>query len=306
MEALSTYFPEVKNTSRGDKYLVKEPEGIEYNTKTTIICKDCLTETFSKPGIIFWGQVPCKCGRGYYRTPERRLERLVEKVQDAPFTVDFANIPSLDTALTKVPLKCNECTFEWSPVLNSIICDNTGCPRCSKVERYSEDYYIDKINSTEGLKFVGKVTSKIGRQQKVTVQCTECENIFDSLVGNIFQGRGCSACARYGFNPSEKGFLYIHSIRKQGEVLGYKFGITNIPDDRIKRIRKRCTYDIEPIFLFSFEDGRKAAELESSIKKLYGKYFSKQEMVDGFTETVGKEQIHDLINFIHKLVNQKE
>lgn len=306
METLDTYFPDVKNSQRGRNYLVKDPEGLDYNTKTLIICKDCLTETFSKPGIVFWGQVPCKCGHGYYRSPERRLERLIEKVQDAPFTVDFDNLPTLKTALTKIPLKCNDCAFEWFPVLNSVICDNTGCPRCSKVERYSEDYYIDKINSIEGLRFIGKVTSKIGRQQKVTVQCTECENTFNSLVGNIFQGKGCSACAQYGFNPAEKGYFYVLSIRNDEEVLGYKFGITNCPEDRIKRLQRKNKCGVVPVFIFSFEDGRKAAELEASVKKVYGKYFSKEEMVDGYTETVGKEQIHDLINYIHKLVNYQE
>lgn len=306
MKTLDTYFPQVKNSQRGSKYLVKNPEDLSYDIGALIICKECRTETLTLPRVIFWGTVPCKCGHGYYRSPERRLERLLEKVEGASFTVDFSKLPILEGAFTRVPLSCNDCAFEWSPVLNSIIRNNTGCQRCSKVERYSEDYYMDKINSIEGLKFVSKVTSKIGRQQKVTIQCTECENIFDSLVGNILQGKGCSSCANYGFNPSEKGFLYIHSIRKQDEILGYKFGITNIPDDRIKRIRKKCAYDVEPVFLLSFEDGRKAAELESSIKKFYGKYFSKEEMVDGFTETVGKEQIHDLINFIHKLVNQQE
>ncbi len=306
METLDTYFPKVKNSQRGSKYLVKDPTNLDYNNKTVIVCTDCGAETLTDPKVIFWGTVPCKCGHGYYRSPERRLERLVEKVKESPFSVDFTNLPPLKTATDKVPLKCNDCSFQWSPVLNSIICDNTGCPRCASVERYSEEYYIDKINSIENLKFISKVSDKIGRQQKVTVQCTLCENLFDSLIGNIFQGKGCSGCAHYGFNTADKGYLYILSVRESGTTLGYKFGITNYPENRIKTLKKGCSYDIEPVFIFNFDNGKEAANIEAQIKKVYGKYFSKEEMKDGFTETVGVDQGKELINFIHKLVSQED
>ena len=306
METLDTYFLQVKNSSRGSKYLVKNSDNLDYNSKTTIICKDCLTETLTYPRVIFWGTIPCKCGHGYYRTPERRLEGLLEKVQGAAFAVDVDNIPTLKTALTKVPVTCNECGFKWNPVLNSIVCDNTGCQRCSKVERYSEEHYVDKINSISGLKFVSKVGDKLGRQEKVVVQCLDCQNIFSPLVGNLFQGKGCSVCANYGYNPSKEGYLYILSIRRNSEVVGYKFGITNNTEERLKKIRRKCIYDIEPVFIFSFPDGRQASDIESLIKKSYGHCFSKEEMSDGFTETVSKDQIKSLINYIHTVTTQAE
>lgn len=300
---LDVYFPKVKNSVKGLKYLVT---GVVkgYDQKVQLVCNDCNAETFSLPSDIFFGRIPCKCGHGYYRNPERRLERLKEKVSATNFIVDYDNLKPLKTALDPVPVQCGACGFCWEPVLNSIVCGTTGCQRCAGLERYSEDHYINKINSLENIKFVSKVGDKLGRQEKVVVQCTECEATFTPIVGNLFQGKGCAVCANYGFNPAIKGYLYILSVRKEDKIMGYKFGITNSPEDRVKRIQKRCAYDIHPVFIFNFSDGKEAASIESSVKRFYGNYFSKDEMSDGFTETVGVDQGKDLINFIHSLVNQ--
>jgi hypothetical protein len=302
---LNTYFPKAKNSAKGLKYLVTGVvEG--YYEKVKVMCNDCHTETFSSPSDIFFGRLPCKCGHGYYRNPERRLERLKEKVALTNFIVDYDSLKPLKTALDLVPIKCGDCGFCWEPVLNSIICGTTGCQRCAGLERYSEEYYIDKINSIDNLKFISKVGAKLGRQEKVVVECTECKSQFTPLVGNLFQGKGCSVCANYGYNPSTQGFLYILSIRQDDGVLGYKFGITNSPEGRVKRIQRRCSYDVRPVFILTFPDGKEAASIESSVKRLFGNYFTKDEMPDGFTETVGVGQVKDLINYIHSLVNQKE
>lgn len=303
---LSTYFPKAKNFTKGLKYTVVGIVG-DYDEKVSLVCNDCDAETFTKPADIFFGVLPCKCGHGYYRNPERRLERLKEKVLLTNLIVDYENLSPLKTALDKVPVTCGDCGFYWEPVLNSIVCGTTGCQRCAGLERYSEEYYIDKINSLENLKFISKVGSKLARQEKVVVECQECLNQFTPLVGNLFQGKGCSVCANYGYNPSIQGHLYLLSVKDENNVvLGYKFGITNSPEDRIKRIQRKCMYSVWPVLVFNFKDGKEAAAIESSIKKLFGNYFSREEMADGFTETIGVGQVKDLINCIHSLVNQQE
>jgi hypothetical protein len=48
-------------------------------------------------------------------------------------------------------------------------------------------------------------------------------------------GTGCPTCAKWGFDPNEKGFLYL---LKHTEWEMMQIGITNIPDDRLARHRR--------------------------------------------------------------------
>lgn len=306
-KTLDKYFPNSKNSVRGVKYLVVDTGSVSYYKRAKMKCVDCGIIINSQPSNILFGQIPCKCGTNYYRTPERRLERLLEVILDRNYSIsNMGNIPTLRSAESKVCIVCKDCNFQWSPVLNSIICNTTGCQRCSKVERYSESYYVDKINNLPNISFISKIGSKIGRQERVLVNCSNCLENFEALVGNLFQGRGCRNCAKHGFSSDQTGYFYILSVKSASQqVLGYKFGITNYPNERLKRIQSKSSYQITAKFIFKFEIGKKALELESSVKQHYGNYFSRLEMADGFTETVAVEDIKNLISHIHKFLNKE-
>jgi len=79
-----------------------------------------------------------------------------------------------------------------------------------------------------------KITSGSGK--KLKWKCAE-KHIWVSTVSDRTgpHKSGCPSCSKYGFNPSEEGYLYFvqHS---DWEML--QIGITNIPDDRLNDHRK--------------------------------------------------------------------
>ena len=61
-------------------------------------------------------------------------------------------------------------------------------------------------------------------------------HIWNAKVANRSLGNGCPSCAIYGFNPNQEGYLYF-LFQPEWEML--QIGITNVPDDRLKRHRRR-------------------------------------------------------------------
>ncbi len=79
-----------------------------------------------------------------------------------------------------------------------------------------------------------KITS--GSSKKLKWKCAE-KHIWSSTVSDRTgpHKSGCPSCSKYGFNPSEDGYLYFiqHPTWKMLQI-----GITNTPDDRLNDHRK--------------------------------------------------------------------
>jgi hypothetical protein len=58
---------------------------------------------------------------------------------------------------------------------------------------------------------------------------------WSARVINRGYGVGCASCAKYGYNPSNDGYLYF-LIHQQWEML--QIGITNAPDDRLAKHKR--------------------------------------------------------------------
>lgn len=305
MKTLNTFFPDVKNTHRGLQYNVIGSV-IGYNTKVEVECLTCKTRTNSTPLSIFAGQIPCKCGKGYYRTDERRFERLVEVTSETNLLIDYTALIPIKNVKARIDLTCKTCGYKWDASYLSVVRQTTGCSRCSNVTRYTDEEYIDKINALEKVSFLSKTTEKIGGSTNVLVECVLCNHPFSASVGNLLQDRGCPRCANYGYNTKKPGHLYILSLKNCDEIVGYKFGISNSPSNRLKHLARQSNLNVKPIFIFNFTEGSEALDLENKIKKRFGNFLSREVLQEGFTETISPKEIKDLLQYIQNEVSVME
>jgi hypothetical protein len=72
-------------------------------------------------------------------------------------------------------------------------------------------------------------------------------------------GKGCPSCSRTGFDPNKESYAYflLHPV---WEI--YQIGITNFPDDRLKRHKKN---GFELLEIRGPMDGHTARELETGV-----------------------------------------
>jgi hypothetical protein len=73
-----------------------------------------------------------------------------------------------------------------------------------------------------------------GTNRKAWWLCGEGHE-WDAVIASRNDGRGCPGCAKYGYDPTAPGYLYL--LRKEHLDL-HQFGITNIPEDRLDRHRR--------------------------------------------------------------------
>lgn len=312
MITLFDKFPNSKGASEfGSNYLIIKDGGSSIDHKILIRCKTCLAETHTKPSKIFIGQKPCKCGKNYYTTPERKAEKVKE-------VSGVKNIFPTDTSLhlsgssEKFEVECGVCFHRWTVTFTYFCFTSRGCPACAGQKRYTDKEYIERINNVgkqNKFKFHSQTTDKIRASSWVRLQCDVCENVWKSHMANILSGKySCPNCARLGFNPLRSSHLYVLKVIKQGVVIGYKFGISNVKSKRLSNLHiNNRGLSFLPILDWFYEDGGVCRDHESIIKSKFGGAIEKADMPDGHTETCSVDEIFPLYNEVESLyVNYKK
>ena len=116
-----------------------------------------------------------------------------------------------------------------------------------------------------------------------------CNNKWEATPSNILAGKGCPNCVERHFNTSKEAWEYILDF-------GYflKFGITNNISRRLEDHKKNGEYRIVHIRHHSV--GQMALDWENNIKRTYGgRYVTKKECPDGYTETLPIDILESLI-----------
>jgi hypothetical protein len=303
MKSLYDYYPSNKGSDLGLKYLVEEDQEIKgARNKLKLFCPDC-SKTFSaKPDKIFQGQLPCACGKNYYKTPELKLI----KIQDYCLENNFKYLSTdrlIQGSHDRVDIKCLQCFNEWTPTYASLVNSCKGCPKCAGQYRYTDEEYITRINvvgEVNKFKFSSKLDNdKLRQHSHVTLSCNVCDGTWNASLGNILSSKyACPSCAHRGFNPVKRSLLYILKILNTSEeVVAYKYGITNNFKRRLENMRLSNSHTIEIVSTWGYEDGKVARIHENSIKKEFKSFLNKSELPDGHTETVDPEQLMKLYTF---------
>lgn len=303
MQSLYSFYPSNKGSELGLKYLVEEGQEVKgAKNKLTLFCPDC-SKTFSaSPDKVFQGQLPCACGKNYYKTPELKLAKIQDYCSEYNFEYLSESRP-IHGSHDRVDIKCLECFTEWTPTYASLVNSGKGCPKCAGQYRYTDEEYIERINQVgrvNNFKFISKVTdTKLRMHSYVLLECTTCESQWNALLNNTLTNKySCPSCAHRGFNPVKRSLLYILKVLNSArEVVAYKYGITNNFKRRLENMRLKNTHEIEVIATWGYKDGKKARMHENSIKKEFKSFLTKADLPDGHTETIGPEHLMKLYTF---------
>ena len=140
---------------------------------------------------------------------------------------------------------------------------DTGCPICSGrivLVGFNDLKSLDPLLATQAYKWNPETVTPHSNFKKMW-KCTE-GHIWESVVSNRSNGRGCPSCSISGFDPNKDGYLYFVS-HQDWEML--QIGITNVPDDRLKDHKK---LGWEVLELRGPMDGHLTQQWESAILRM--------------------------------------
>ena len=208
---------------------------------------------------------------------------------------------------TKLNLQCcNGHTF--TPTINNFK-NGRRCQECyrlklKELKSIPKDDYIIRIKpifDKENILFNGFIGEWKGNTTKLKLQCCN-GHTFTPTVNGFLSGNRCSSCARFGYNTLKHGTLYIQKLIKKSCFYGIKFGITNLTTQERMRNQSRVSkFDHEIFYELTLQDGQKILELENKIKEaMKGKtsYISKEDMPDGYTETVAPSELSTIMYIV--------
>lgn len=252
-----------------------------------------------------------KCKGKRIRNSKRKSKDFyMERIYDICIKRNFTFLEICEDwngARTKIKLMCERGHVFIININN--LTSGRGCKHCAYekfAERRSVDVneYLERIHEVckiRNLFFIGIIGEWNGNKTRVIMKCP-CGHEWDMFLYNLLSGGGCPHCSKSGYKPSKKGTLYIQKLIIDESLYGIKFGITNKSTKTRMRGQSRVSkFDHEIFYELTLQDGQKILELENKIKEaMKGKtsYISKEDMPDGYTETVAPSELSTIMYIV--------
>ncbi|EJL7662343.1 hypothetical protein NMZ58_000874 [Salmonella enterica] len=248
---------------------------------------------------------------------EEALEKIKIRCEELNYTF-LGFVGEWSGVYTKLILRCNKHNHEWGTTdyCNFSKSKSKGCIKCrleksNKTRGFDPEKYEAKIAELckgRDLEFLGWVGGECkNSHSRMILKCTKHNEIWDTTTYTNFIRRpemGCSQCTLYGFRSTRPAWVYVQDIA--GKAI--KFGITNrkSAEDRMKQQANKSGLKHTMLFSWHFEDGQKAYEIETAVKTRFKDVIgvmSREEMPDGFTETLPIEIGHTFLKEVKNLCN---
>jgi hypothetical protein len=280
---LSPLSKDIVNQRISDRGIRMIGDYINTNTKSKFKC-NCGNEWESTPSNIIKGNCCPVCS---LKAKADNLRLSKEIINERLFDRNISLVGDYIDSGTKAEFMCSE-YHTWKATPASVI-HGCGCPVCSKNSRLSKDMVNRRLfESNRNIEMIGEYTNANALSE---FKCT-CDYTWQSTPGNIMAGKGCPRCAKYGFQIDQPGWIYILIFETF-----IKYGITNDLDRRLFEHLNNGKYTVALTKLY--EDGAIALNWEKSIKiTLGGRFISKEECPDGYTETLPLAKLQVLLETV--------
>lgn len=174
------------------------------------------------------------------------------------------------------------------------ICSGDGCPTCANRPYLTKSVINDRLKKDErDIRLIG---DHINIHTQSLFECNKGHRWMDKY-SNICRGSGCSichGCSTHGFTGDKPAWRYV-LVFKESKTPFIKFGITNRLDQRLYTHRQH-NGEFEIAWTHHDENGHDTLAWENQIKKTFGgRYVSKDECPDGFTETLPLSMLNEII-----------
>ena len=231
--------------------IISNSSNLRTSSKVEVRCRVCHKEARCSIKKLCAGNKPCACGKRYYSSHAKRLEKLLPLLKECDYTFDGAQMDSAKTSLT---LSCNKCHTSWQSSYDTFVNLSRRCPGCAGQYRRDKEEFVSDINAV-GVDLHFKIVTLPDTPRTfdyTTLSCTRCSQEWTSSISNILTRRySCPQCAKSGFNPNKSAYIYILSVKVAGLLAAYKFGISNLPKKRAENIKTAAPKDVEIGILFT-------------------------------------------------------
>ena len=268
---------------RGFKTVGEFPGATKY---WDVVCIKC-----NKPDSVKMHSLNTASGCSYCARVKLDINDVYKRME----ILEFKPLEKFKSAKTPWKMKCLKCKHIISPTWDKINGQkrSRGCGYCSRVRVDIKD--VNRLMRQLKLKPLVKYP---GGKNSWKCKCLKCGSIVYPKYNDLSQGQGgCSNCADYGLNYTDKGFIYLIT----NSILGaHKIGIANsyksrVSDDRMYNHKK---HGWETYKTRSFSKLRDAFLVEQKIIKWLRLevglpiFLSDDQMPQGgWTETVDASEI---------------
>ena len=236
------------------KYNYTKSVYTNYDTKTTIICK-IHGEFLQTPHDHLAGYGCPTCGKSKKLDTASFIDK-AQQVHKGKYTYEQVNYVN---SKTKVAITCREHgVFFQVPACHL---SGRGCLRCTAIKSYFD--FVPKADIIHNKKYTYIPPTHYAFNKAIGIVCP-IHGVFYQKPTYHLSGRGCSSCAKSGYDVNKPGTLYYIRIKGTGY---YKIGITN--NTIKKRFSKEDLSTIEVIRTWYYENGQECYNKEQEILQRY-------------------------------------
>lgn len=256
-------------------------------------------------GHLNSGKMPCGCSP----VPKWNENQQILRCKRAALRLgyDFIGIAPDETfsgQTTKILVSCKTHGI-WGSKIVSLANLHYGCRKCADEinsirNRKPDDVMIKSFFSsgafhpeTQFQRSERKTSG--GSKNYWTVSCPVCGETGEALSGDLKKGNQPCAC----FNNQKQA--YINYIKQGDELVAIKFGIAKCFKNRVDKQNRLSVYSITNYGVWDFPTKSQcySAELECKQTLPCG-IVSKQDMQDGWTETVCASNLNSIVSIFEK------
>ena len=202
--------------------------------------------------------------------------------------------------------KCGTCQHTWTTQGNKRASKRKqGCPACSNkvINNFDGRNSMANTHPNLAVEYQGDATLIVAGTNKILDwKCITCEYTWKVGGNDRASGKGCSACANTGYDPSQIGYVYIHQyIDETNHWL--KCGITGKPTDRFKQLSRaasRVNIEVEQLDIYTFDDGWIAQQCERELLNSLELRFNSEYDIEGNSEFFKYSALEEIKNIIEK------
>lgn len=185
-----------------------------------------------------------------------RNERIEQAISIHGDKYDYSRWPDKINSNDKVWTECLVHNEPWQHTVHNHINRKAGCPICAKNKPRTFDEFVKKSIKIHKGKYRYIMTHDVRNNSSITIECPT-HGLFNQSVSNHLAGKGCPACASYGFDPKKPAWFYM----LQAENM-FKVGITNKVEQRMKQLKQSTPFDFALIQKTYFPTGGDAQKVE--------------------------------------------
>ncbi|AUR82260.1 hypothetical protein NVP1022O_48 [Vibrio phage 1.022.O._10N.286.45.A10] len=238
-------FLESARRVHGDKYNYTDVRYLNNKTNVVISCPD--HGSFNQRPSHHLSGIGCpSCAGNFIKTTKQFIEEAV-RVHGGTYSYGRTVYAS---AHEKITITCPEHgDFSQTP---SGHLRGKGCAKCSKVHQPTTEEFIDKARAVHGSRYGYERAVYLSNKTKLTITCP-VHGDFVQDPSNHLQGKGCLKCAVTGFNPNKQAYLYVLLDTETHSRV--KIGISNVPNNRLRDLKRDTPFTLERIDLFETPPG---------------------------------------------------